>query len=189
MTPRNLGERTGIASSVIDIPTYELGIAYMSSDCGDGADVWAYLASLMRTLLRVSPGPFATRRIRGGWHEVSAGGRDAVARFTRPPDAALFVRAVADLRAVTAALLEVLTLHLDDGAGSCRQDGQQVPCTTRRAITDQLGPRITALQTAVQSAVQTAVEPMPAPETTPAGEAAAYGRGRYGPARPRAASS
>ena len=116
---------------------------------GDGIDVGDYLAELTKMLLRVSPGPLTIRRSPGSWHQVAAAGGAPVAKFTRVPDAVLFVRALADLRAGTAALIEVLTQHGDDGSGFCGQDGQTVPCTTRRLVLEQLGPRIVALDAAL----------------------------------------
>lgn len=136
---------------VLDTSIKELEIPYMSTDeeveGGDGVDVGDYLAELMRMLLRVSSGPLTVRRVPGSWHEVAAVGSAPVAKFTRQADAALFVRVVGDLRAETAALVEVLTQHRDDGSGSCGQDGQPVPCTTRRLVLAQLKPRAVALET------------------------------------------
>ena len=113
---------------------------------GQPADVGAYAVELMRLLLHVSPGPIAIRTSRPGRHEVTTEAGTPIAKFTRAPDAALFVRALADLRAQTAAVVDVLAQHRDNGAGCCEQDGQQVPCTTRQLIIAQLGPRVRALE-------------------------------------------
>lgn len=113
----------------------------MSADQDVEVDVGDYLAGLMKTLLRASPGPLVIRRS-GAWHEVAVVGGAPIAKFTRGPDSVLFVRAWADLRVGTAALVEVVAQHRDDGSGCCGHDGQQVPCTTRRLVISQLGPRI-----------------------------------------------
>lgn len=104
--------------------------------------VGGYLADLARLTARGSAGPFRLGRADDGGHTVTpTEGRRPLAIFARRPDAELFVRALPDLRAMAAALVETLGLHRDAGGGVCAQDGQQVPCLTRRVLIAQLPPR------------------------------------------------
>lgn len=108
-------------------------------------DVGDYLAGLTELVLRATPGPFVINQPAGDGHTVMAtNGRRPLATFTHRGDAELFARAPADLRAAAAALVETLGLHRDAGAGACAQDGQQVPCLTRRILIAQLAPRTAA---------------------------------------------
>ena len=101
--------------------------------------VGGYLADLARLTARGSAGPFRLGRADDGGHTVTAaGGRRPLAIFARRADAEFFVRALSDLRALAAALVETLGLHRDGGGGVCAQDGQEVPCSTRRVIVAQL---------------------------------------------------
>lgn len=105
------------------------------------AGVGGYLADLARLTARGSAGPFRLSQVDDGGHAVTAaGGRRPLAIFARQADAEFFVRALSDLRAMAAALVETLGLHRDTGGGVCAQDGQQVPCLTRRVIIAQLPP-------------------------------------------------
>ena len=104
-----------------------------------------YLAGLMELVLRASTGPFVIEQGTGSWHTVTAErGGPALATFAQRADAELFARALPDLRAATAALVETLGLHRDAGFGRCAQDGQEVPCLTQRVLTAQLAPRAAA---------------------------------------------
>lgn len=117
------------------------------------ADIGGYLAGLMKLVLRASPSPLVIRQQRrGGYAVEAASGGAPVARFTREPDAELFIRALGDLRAQSAALVEVLGQHQDGGTGVCRQDSQPVPCTTRRILAAELGPRAATLERATREA-------------------------------------
>lgn len=108
-------------------------------------EVGDYLAELMGLVLRASPGPFEINSTAAGTHEVTvAGGGRLVATFARQVDADLFAQALSALRAETAVLIEALGQHHDDGTGVCAQDGQVLPCTTRRIFTTQLTPRAAA---------------------------------------------
>jgi hypothetical protein len=106
------------------------------------APVGAYLAELMTCLRQASPGPLRTSRRPSGSVQVTAasGRRRPVATFTKAGDAAVFVRAVADLRALTGAVCEVLAGHHDAGDHCCSACRQTMPCATVRVITAELGP-------------------------------------------------
>jgi hypothetical protein len=105
-------------------------------------DLGDYFTGLMTVVMRASPGPFSVSRAAGDWYEVSAlaGAARPIATFARRTDAELFVRALSDLRAGVAALVETVGVHRDTGAGVCAQDGQKVPCLTRRVLIAQLMP-------------------------------------------------
>jgi hypothetical protein len=108
------------------------------------APVGAYLAELMTCLRQASPGPMRTSRRASGSIQVTwAAGqrRRPVATFAKAGDAAVFVRAVADLRALTGAVSEVLAHHHDGGDNRCAACQQSLPCTTVRVITTELQPR------------------------------------------------
>lgn len=109
-------------------------------------EVGGYLAELMQLVLRATPGPLVVSRAAdGGYAVASANGSRPVATFVRQADAELFARALPGLRAETAAVIEALGQHHDDGTGVCAQDGQAVPCTTRRIVITQLLPRAAVL--------------------------------------------
>jgi hypothetical protein len=112
----------------------------------EALDIGDYLAELMKVVMRASPGPFSVSRAAGDWYEVSAvtGTARPIAAFARRTDAELFVRALPDLRAGVAALVETVGVHRDAGAGVCAQDGQKVPCLTRRVLIVQLMRRAEA---------------------------------------------
>jgi len=104
-----------------------------------------YLAGLTRLLVRASPGPLAVSRTSGSRYAVTGGSAQRpVATMGREADARLFARALPDLRVLATAVAEVLGRHHDDGAGRCVEDGQPVPCTTRRVLEDELCPRTTS---------------------------------------------
>ena len=107
--------------------------------------VSAYLADLMALVSRASPEPLTTTRRPSGVYQVQAVSvRRPLATFTRDADAALFVTAVSDLRALAAAVAELLARHHGDGRGRCVGCAQRTPCRTRRLITCELTPRATA---------------------------------------------
>jgi hypothetical protein len=64
-----------------------------------------------------------------------------VAVVDRRSDAEIFARDRLDLRALVTGIGEVLGRHHDDGEGRCSQDGQPLPCDTRRELVKQVVPR------------------------------------------------
>jgi hypothetical protein len=105
--------------------------------------VGAYLASLMDRVVAASPGPLTTTQRRSGAYEVGAVSvRRPVATFSRRGDAALFVAAQADLRALGGAVNELVAAHRGDSGGRCACCGESQPCTTLRIIAAELAPRV-----------------------------------------------
>lgn len=113
-------------------------------DVVDGDPVGAYLAELMTTVVRATPGPLTTARRGGSYLVSSTAVRRPLGVFARPADAALFARAVVDLRSMAGVVAELLAGHHDDGRGRCTACGQRSLCWTRRIIDSELLPRASA---------------------------------------------
>jgi hypothetical protein len=64
-----------------------------------------------------------------------------VGEVNRRSDAEIFARDRLDLRALVTGIAEVLGRHHDDGEGRCSQDGQPLPCETRRDLVRRVMPR------------------------------------------------
>jgi hypothetical protein len=100
-----------------------------------------YLDELMALVARATPGmlrvePTANRR-----YALRTSSGRLVGVLNRRPDAELFARDRLDLRALVIGVAEVYGRHHDDGSGHCAQDGEPVPCSTRRELRMQLAPR------------------------------------------------
>ena len=64
-----------------------------------------------------------------------------VGEVNRRSDAEIFARDRLDLWALATGIAEVLGRHHDDGEGRCSQDGQLLPCDTRRELVRRVMPR------------------------------------------------
>ena len=91
-----------------------------------------YLRDLMAMVARATPGAFVIGR---------TGDRRPVAVVNRRSDAEIFARDRLDMRALVTGIAEVLGRHHDDGEGRCSQDGQPLPCDTRREFVRRVMPR------------------------------------------------
>ena len=106
-----------------------------------GDQVGRYLDDLMRLVGRATPGPLEVQRQPDRRYALTTPAGRLVAVVNRGPDAEVFARDRLDLRALVAGVAEVIGRHHDDGSGCCVEDGQQVPCITRRELQAQLAPR------------------------------------------------
>jgi hypothetical protein len=107
--------------------------------------VSVYLGDLLTLVSRASHEPLTMTKERAGVCQVRTGSvRRPLATFTRYGDAALFVTAVTDLRALATAVAELLAMHHGDDRGLCVDCAQRSPCQTRRLINAELAPRATA---------------------------------------------
>jgi hypothetical protein len=100
-----------------------------------------YLRDLMAMVARATPGRFVVGRTRDRRYALTAQDGRAVAVVNRRSDAEIFARDRLDLRALVAGVAEVLGRHHDDGEGRCSQDGQSLPCDTRRELVRRVTPR------------------------------------------------
>jgi hypothetical protein len=102
------------------------------------AELGRYLDDLMALVARATPGPFAIGRTPDRRYALTAANGRPVAVVNRRSDAEVFARDRLDLRALVLGVAEVLGRHHDDGEGRCAQDGQPVPCETRRELATRL---------------------------------------------------
>jgi hypothetical protein len=100
-----------------------------------------YLRDLMAMVARATPGPFVIGRTGDRRYALTAQNGRTVAVVNRRCDAEIFARDRLDLRALVIAVAEVLGRHHDDGEGHCSQDGQPLPCDTRRELVRRVMPR------------------------------------------------
>ena len=100
-----------------------------------------YLRDLMAMVARATPGAFVIGRTGDRRYALTAQDGRHVAVVNRRSDAEIFARDRLDLRALVTGIAEVLGLHHDDGEGRCSQDGQSLPCDTRRELVRRVMPR------------------------------------------------
>jgi N12 class adenine-specific DNA methylase len=100
-----------------------------------------YLDDLMAMVARATPGQLSIDRTPDRRYTLTTTTGQLVAVVNRRSDADVFARDRLDLRALVAGVAEVVGRHHDDGTGACEQDGQPMPCVTRRDLDLQLAPR------------------------------------------------
>jgi hypothetical protein len=100
-----------------------------------------YLRDLMAMVARATPGAFVIGRTGDRRYALTAQDGRHVAVVNRRSDAEIFARDRLDLRALVTGIAEVLGRHHDDGEGRCSQDGQSLPCDTRRELVRRVMPR------------------------------------------------
>jgi hypothetical protein len=104
-----------------------------------------YLRDLMAMVARATPGAFVIGRTGDRRYALTAPDGHHVAVVNRRSDAEIFARDRLDLRALVTGIAEVLGRHHDDGEGRCSQDGQSLPCDTRRELARRVTPRSQAI--------------------------------------------
>lgn len=107
----------------------------------EGTQVGRYLDDLMAMVARASPGLLSVGRTPDRRYALTTTTGQLVAVVNRRSDADVFARDRLDLRALVAAVAEVIGRHHDDGTGRCDQDRQPMPCVTRRDLDLQLAAR------------------------------------------------
>jgi hypothetical protein len=108
---------------------------------GQEDQIGRYLGELMALVARATPGAFSVERTTDRRYALTTENGRLVAVVNRRSDADLFARDRLDLRALVSGVAEVLSRHHPDGRGKCAQDGELMPCTTRRDLGLQLGQR------------------------------------------------
>ena len=101
-----------------------------------------YLRDLMALVARATPGSFVIGRTADRRYALTDQSGRPVAVVNRRSDAEVFARDRLDLRALVVGVAEVIGRHHDDGEGRCSQDGQSMPCDTRREFAKRLAPRV-----------------------------------------------
>lgn len=105
------------------------------------AELDRYLRDLMAMVARATPGAFVIGRTGDRRYALTAQDGRRVAVVNRRSDAEIFARDRLDMRALVTGIAEVLGRHHDDGEGRCSQDGQPLPCDTRRELVRRVMPR------------------------------------------------
>ena len=93
-----------------------------------------YLSDLMVMVARATPGRLVIGRTGDRRYALTASDGRSVGVVDRRSDAEIFARDRLDLRALVTGIAEVIGRHHDDGEGRCSQDGQPLPCDTRRDL-------------------------------------------------------
>jgi len=102
------------------------------------AELDRYLRDLMALVARATPGLLMIGRTTDRRYALTDQSGRPVALVNRRSDAEVFARDRLDLRALVVGVAEVLGRHHDDGEGRCSQDGQSLPCETRRELARRL---------------------------------------------------
>ncbi len=104
------------------------------------SDLDRYLRDLMSMVAQATPGRLVIGRTADRQYALTAMDGRRVAVVGRRSDAEIFARDRLDLRALATGITEVLRRHHDDGEGRCSQDGQSLPCDTRRELVRRVMP-------------------------------------------------
>jgi hypothetical protein len=104
-------------------------------------DVDRYLSVVMAMVARATPGRFVIGRTGDRRYTPTAVDRRTVGVVEGRSDAEIFARDRLDLRAEVTGITELLGRHHDDREGRCSQDGQPLPCDTRRELIRRVMPR------------------------------------------------
>jgi len=107
----------------------------------DETELDRYLSDLMAMVARATPGRLVIGRTGDRRYALTAPDGRPVGEVNRRSDAEIFARDRLDLRALVTGIAEVLGRHHDDGEGRCSQDGQLLPCDTRRELVRRVMPR------------------------------------------------